>query len=101
MRFFQLGRAGALLGVCCSAAAAHATFLERLEAFDVNDYALGVVVSRSDNVYVGASDSVAVYPILSHFFTSDFDDGILFGRDGGLGARWASPSGFELGAVAK
>lgn len=90
-----------LLALSGQAAAADSNFLERLRAFDVNQYAVGAVVTTSDNVYVGARDSEVIYPMLAQFDPSDFDDGILFGRDGGLGVRFAPPFGLEIGALIK
>jgi hypothetical protein len=56
-------------------------------------------VAATESVYVGASDSVAVYPAIASVFPGEFDDDLAFSRDGGLGLRWVPQSSFELGAL--
>jgi outer membrane protein len=78
-----------------------AGLLDSLRAIDINDYAVGIGISQTENVYVDASDSRTIYPYLTKLVPSALDDGVTFGRDGAYGIRWLSQSGFEIGALAK
>jgi outer membrane protein len=90
--------AATLLGLAepCSA-----SLLDSLRAIDINDYAVGIGVSQTENIYVDAGDSQTIYPYLTKLVPSALDDGVTFGRDGAYGVRWLSKSGFEIGALAK
>jgi outer membrane protein len=83
------------------AAPARAGLLDGLRAIDLNDYAVGVGISATENIYAGADDSRTVYPFLTKLKPSAFDDGVTFGRDGAYGVRWVSAGGWEIGALAK
>jgi outer membrane protein len=78
-----------------------AGLLDGLRAIDINDYAVGIGVSQTENIYVDADDSQTIYPYLTKLVPSALDDGVTFGRDGAYGVRWLSSSGFEIGALAK
>jgi outer membrane protein len=80
---------------------AHAGVLDALRDIDINDYAVGVGVSTTENIYVDADDSQTVYPYLTKLVPSALDDGVTFGRDGAYGVRWLSRDGLEIGALAK
>ena len=75
--------------------------LDSLRAIDINDYAVGIGVSTTENIYVDAGDSQTIYPYLTKLVPSALDDGVTFGRDGAYGVRWLSKNGFEIGALAK
>ena len=79
----------------------NAGLLDRLRAIDINDYAAGVGVSQTENIYVDSGDSQTIYPYLTKLVPSALDDRVTFGRDGAYGVRWLSESGFEVGALAK
>jgi outer membrane scaffolding protein for murein synthesis (MipA/OmpV family) len=83
------------------AAPCSAGLLDGLRAIDINDYAVGVGVSTTENIYVDSGDSQTVYPFLTKLVPSALDDGVTFGRDGAYGVRWLSKNGFEIGALGK
>jgi outer membrane scaffolding protein for murein synthesis (MipA/OmpV family) len=72
---------------------------ERLQDFDLNDFAVGAGFAAMESPYAGVRDSVSVYPAIASLFPGAFDDDLAFNRDGGYGVRWAPPSGLELGAL--
>ena len=75
--------------------------LDVIREYDLNDYAFGVALSTEQNPYAGAENGTIVYPYLTSFRDSAFTDDWFVIRDGGLGARWVSDSGWELGAIAR
>lgn len=77
------------------------SWLDYIRNHDLNDYAFGVAVSTEQNPYIGASNGTIAYPYLTSFRDSAFTDDWILIRDGGLGGRWISESGWELGAVAR
>ena len=85
--------AACLLGLAepCSAG-----LLDGLRAIDINDYAVGIGVSTTENIYADAGDSQTVYPYLTKLVPSALDDGVTFGRDGAYGVRWLSKNGLEI-----
>jgi outer membrane scaffolding protein for murein synthesis (MipA/OmpV family) len=92
----------AVAGSLALADASSAGLLDGLRSIDINDYALGVGVSTTENIYAGAGDSQTVYPYLTRLRPSAFDDGVLFSRDAAYGVRWVSGNGvWEAGALAK
>ena len=58
---------------CC------AGLLDSLRAIDINDYAVGIGVSTTENIYVDAGDSQTIYPYLTKLVPSALDDGVTFG----------------------
>jgi len=77
------------------------SWLDYIRNYDLNDYAFGVAMTTEQNPYIGAKSSTIVYPYLTSFRDSAFTDDWFLIRDGGLGARWLSESGWELGAIAR
>jgi len=77
------------------------SWLDYIRDYDLNDYAFGVATSTEQNPYVGAKNSTIVFPYLTSFRDSAFTDDWFMIRDGGLGARWVSKAGWELGAMAR
>jgi len=75
--------------------------MDYLREYDLNDYALGVSYSSSQSPYVGAENSRIAYPYLTSFRDSTMTDDWLLIRDGDLGVRWISKSGWELGVVGR
>lgn len=75
--------------------------LDYLRNYDLNDYALGLAVSASQNPYIGGENSVIAYPILTSFRDSAFTDDWLLIREGDVGIRWVTKSDWELGLVGR
>lgn len=75
--------------------------LDALRRIDINDYAVGLGVSHTDNVYAGAADTTTYYPYATRLYPSDFDDGVLFSRARGYGVRWLPAESWEIGALAR
>ncbi|MGI9271306.1 MAG: MipA/OmpV family protein [Woeseiaceae bacterium] len=90
--------AGLLLA---SNAALGDTWLDYIRNYDLNDYAFGIAISSEQNPYVGANNGTIAYPYLTSFRDSAFTKDWFLIRDGGLGARWISDGGWELGAIAR
>ena len=91
----------AVAGLLGLAEPSSAGLLESLRAIDINDYAVGVGVSTTENIYVGGADSQTVYPFLTKLVPSALHDDVVFSRDGAYGVRWLSKGGLEIGALAK
>jgi outer membrane protein len=75
--------------------------LDYIRDHDLNDYALGLMVSGEQNPYAGAKNSSLAYPYLTSFRDSVFTDTWLIIRDGDIGMRWVSENGWELGGVGR
>ena len=90
--------AGLLLA---SSPASGDSWLDYIRNYDLNDYAFGVAITTEQNPYIGAKNGTIVYPYLTSFRDSAFTDDWFLIRDRGLGARWLSESGWELGAIAR
>ena len=75
--------------------------LDYIRNYDLNDYALGVAVSLGETPYVGAENSSFAYPYLTSFRDSAFTDDWILIREGNLGVRWVSESGWELGLLGR
>ncbi len=84
-----------------SEAATAARLLDYIRNYDLNDYALGLAVSAEQNPYVGAKNGAFAYPYLTSFRDSAFTDDWFLIRDGDVGVRWVSESGWELAAVGR
>jgi outer membrane protein len=98
----QLRCAGAAASLLALAGPSNAGLLDGLRSIDINDYALGLGISTTENIYAGADDSQTIYPYLTRLRPSAFDDGVVFSRDGAYGVRWVSGNGaWEVGALAK
>lgn len=77
------------------------SMLDYIRNYDLNDYALGVAVSTSQNPYAGAASSTFAYPYLTSFRDPSFTDDWLFIGDGSLGVRWVNQAGWELGVLGR
>lgn len=81
--------------------AAAGSLLDYLRDYDLNDYAIGVAVTGEQNPYSGTKNGAHAYPFLTTFRDSAFTDDWFLIREGDLGVRWVSESGWELGAVGR
>ena len=75
--------------------------LEYIRSYDLNDYALGVAYSQSQNPFVSGSPSGFAYPYLTSFRHMAFTDDWLVLTGGNLGFRWVNDNGWILGAVGR
>lgn len=92
----------AIVSILLAAESASAgSVLDYIRKYDLNDYGFGVAVSTEQNPYIGARNGTIAYPYLTSFRDSAFTDDWFLIRDGGLGSRWTSESGWELGAIAR
>ena len=81
---------------------AHAgELLERIRAYDLNDYALGIAVSSSQSPYAGAANATIVFPFLTSFQHSAFTQDWLLVRGENLGLRFVTASDWEFGVVGR
>jgi len=84
-----------------STSAAAGSVLDYIRDYDLNDYAIGIGVSAEQNLYLGAKNGAYAYPYLTSFRHSSFTDDWVLIRDGELGFRWITDSGWELGAIGR
>ena len=75
--------------------------LDNLRNYDLNDYALGVAYTSSQNPFLGGSTSGFAYPYLTSFRHAAFTDDWLILTGGELGFRWVNDKGWILGAVGR
>ena len=91
-----------LLGfLVASESASAGRLLDYIRNYDLNDYALGVSLSLGQTPYVGADNSAFAYPYLTSFRDSAFTDDWILIREGNLGVRWATQSGWELALMGR
>ena len=88
-----------LWAVCGTASAG--PILDYIRNYDLNDYALGVSVSRSQNPFAGAPDSTIVYPYLTSFRHSAFTDDWFLIRGENVGFRYITESDWEFGLIGR
>ena len=67
----------------------------------MNDFALGVHVSVSQNPYIDAKNSVIIYPYLTSFQHRSFTKDWLVLSDGDLGIRKITESDWVFGFVGR
>jgi outer membrane protein len=92
----------ALVGILSIADCAYAgRLMDYIRSYDLNDYAFGVALSRSQSPYSGGEDSTFAYPFLTSFRDSAFTDDWFLIREGDMGFRWVSEGGWELGVVGR
>lgn len=75
--------------------------LDYIRNYDLNDYALGVSLSLGETPYVAAENSAFAYPYLTSFRDSAFTNDWILIREGNLGVRWVSDSGWELALMGR
>lgn len=75
--------------------------LDYIRNYDLNDFALGIAVTGSQNPYVGGDFGTYAYPYLTSFRDGAFTDDWLVLSSGNLGVRWVGESGLTLGALGR
>jgi len=100
-RFAAKARVAVAAAAALGAHHAAAGVLDDLRAIDINDYAIGLGTSHSDNLYVDQESSSYLYPYVTRFAPTQFDEGVLMTRAGGYGVRWLGDSGWEFGALGR
>ena len=85
----------------CSQNAAANRLLDYIRNTDLNDYALGVALSTSQNMYKGEEDGTYAYPYLTSFRDSAFTANWLVAGEGDLGIRRVSDGGWTFGVVGR
>lgn len=92
----------ALVGTLAAAQGALAgPIMDYIRNYDLNDYAFGVALSVAQNPYSGGENSTSAYPFLTSFRDSALTDDWFLIREGDMGFRWLSESGWELGVVGR
>ncbi len=88
-----------LLSVAATAGAQE--WLESARRIDLNDYALGVITSVSQNPFAGASGSWLMLPYLTQLQHPAFNKNVFFLRDGDVGFRYVTDKEWEFGIAAR
>jgi outer membrane scaffolding protein for murein synthesis (MipA/OmpV family) len=83
------------------AVASAGKILDAIRSYDLNNYALGVHVSVSQNPYTDAKNSIIVYPYLTSFENRAFTKDWLLLSDGDLGVRKVTKSDWVFGFVSR
>jgi outer membrane protein len=98
----RMWRAAALSCLLLSSEWAHPdSLVDYIRNYDLNNYALGISISGKQNLYSGAKDSSILYPFLTSFRPAALTDDWLLIRGGGLGVRWVTENGWQLGAIGR
>ena len=90
-----------LAALFCMAEAHAGRLIDYIRDYDLNNYALGLAVSSSQNPYAGAGSSVLAYPYLTSFRHSAFTDDWLLIRDENIGFRYVTQNDWEIGLVGR
>lgn len=75
--------------------------LDYLRNYDLNDYALGVALSTSQNPYVGSGNATYAYPYLTSFRHSALTDDWLLILGENLGFRFITDNDWEFGVIGR
>jgi outer membrane scaffolding protein for murein synthesis (MipA/OmpV family) len=75
--------------------------LDYIREYDLNNYALGLAVSNSQNPYLGASGSTIAYPYLTSFTHSAFTRNWLLIRGENVGLRFVTDRQWEFGLIGR
>ena len=75
--------------------------LDYIRNHDLNDYALGLAYTTSQNPYAGSTNSTIAYPYLTSFTHSAFTNDWLLIRGENVGLRFVSESQWEVGLVGR
>ncbi len=76
-------------------------WLDYLRKYDLNDYAVGFAVTTRQNPYVGADNGTYAYPFLTSFRHHAFTEDWFVVRDGELGLRRITDSGWEFAVAGR
>jgi|GEM_PF-701665 outer membrane protein len=90
-----------LIAVAVSVPARAQESLDSVRRTDLNDYALGVAMSISDNPFVGADRSTIVFPYLTALQNPAFNKDWFLIRDGDIGVRYVTDNEWEFGIVTR
>jgi|APSaa5957512535_1039671.scaffolds.fasta_scaffold127560_2 hypothetical protein len=75
-------------------------WLDKIRTADLNDYAIGVTVRTTQNLYRGSNDSTYLFPYLTNFRDSAFTNNWIVVGEGDLGFRFIK-SNWTFGAVGR
>jgi outer membrane protein len=75
--------------------------LDYIRDYDLNDYALGLTISTSQNPYLDGENSVIAYPVLTSFRDAAFTDDWLLLREGDMGIRWVTQNDWEFALIGR
>jgi outer membrane protein len=75
--------------------------LDTVRRTDLNDYALGVAMSITENPFVGAATSTIVFPYLTALQNPAFNKDWFIIRDGDIGVRYVTDNEWEFGVVTR
>ncbi len=67
-----------------------AAWLDYFRSLDLNDYALGIGFSSTQNIYKGSANSAYLYPYLTTFRNPAFTSDLIYASEGDLGLRYVS-----------
>lgn len=87
--------------LCFSCTCRASDFLDNIRNTDLNDYALGLTLSVSENPYSGADNSTILYPYLTSLRNPEFTDDWFLINEGNIGIRNVTESGLVVGALAR
>jgi outer membrane protein len=76
-------------------------WLDYMRKYDLNDFAVGIAATTTQNPYVGAENSSYAYPYLTSFEHPALNDSWLVIRNGELGFRRITSNGWELGLAGR
>jgi outer membrane protein len=75
--------------------------LDRIRNYDLNDYAIGLAYAVSQRPYADASNAQLLYPYLTSFEHSAFNDNWLLIRGENVGLRFVTDTDWEFGLVGR
>lgn len=82
-------------------AASAGPILDFIRSYDLNDYALGLAYTWSENPFIGASGSGFAYPYLTSFRHPAFTKDWFLIRDADIGFRYVTEKEWEFGVVGR
>ena len=94
-------RVFALLLILSPVTASAGRIMDHIRNYDLNDFALGMKVSVSQNPYTSAQNSVIVYPYLTSFNPVEFTNDWLVFDGGDLGIRKVTTNHWQFGVIGR
>ena len=76
-------------------------FREFLDSIDLNNYSMSLNLYMSESHYEGVDNFAIIYPVPNSFTHPTITDDVFFIRDGYLGLRKVTDSGWKYGGVGK